>query len=124
METTIGFELAFFFSCCEEAKISRVLIPCYDVQVFSMLDTQSLCYASATCSFFSKCAKDPLCYANLDLTTLVPKVNNAVVATMIQRAGKALRYEILGLADPFPSLLYLLFPGKLQLTAWMVILGV
>lgn len=82
-----------------------------------MLDTQSLCYASVTCSFFSKCAKDPLCFANLDLTTLVPKVNNAVVATMIQRAGKALRYEILGLHDPFsPSMLYLLFPRK-QLTA-------
>jgi len=63
------------------------------VQVFSMLDTQSLCYASAACSLFSKCAKDPMCYANLDLTTLVPKVNNAVVATMVQRAGKALRYE-------------------------------
>lgn len=60
-----------------------------------MLDTQSLCYASATCLLFSKCAKDPMCYANLDLTTLVPKVNNAVVATMIQRAGKGLRYEIM-----------------------------
>ena len=56
-----------------------------------MLDTQSLCYASATCSLFNKCAKDPLCYANLDLTTLVPKVNNSVVSTMIQRAGNALR---------------------------------
>lgn len=78
-----------------------------------MLDTQSLCYASATCSFFSKCAKDPLCYENLDLTTLVPKVNNAVVATMIQRAGKALRYEILGHTNPFTSMLYLILPRKL-----------
>lgn len=61
------------------------------VQVFSMLDTQSLCYAAATCSMFNKCATDPLCYANIDLTTVVPKVNNAVVSTMIQRAGKALK---------------------------------
>ncbi|CAI8614226.1 unnamed protein product [Vicia faba] len=65
-------------------------------KIFSMLDTQSLCYVSAACSFFSKCAKDPLCYQNIDLTTLVPKVNNAVVATMIQRAGKALRSLKLG----------------------------
>ncbi|XP_020211194.1 F-box protein At4g02760 isoform X1 [Cajanus cajan] len=72
------------------------LPPDLTIKVFSMLDTQSLCYASATCSLFSKCAKDPLCYANLDLTTLVPKVNNAVVATMIQRAGKALRSLKLG----------------------------
>ncbi|RDX80633.1 F-box protein, partial [Mucuna pruriens] len=72
------------------------LPPDLTIKVFSMLDTQSLCYVSATCSLFSKCAKDPLCYANLDLTTLVPKVNNAVVATMIQRAGKALRSLKLG----------------------------
>jgi len=77
-----------------------------------MLDTQSLCYASATCSMFSKCAKDPLCYANLDLTTLVPKVNNAVVATMIQRAGKALRFEM-----SFPCYIYLLLRRKLNFTA-------
>lgn len=62
-----------------------------DVQVFSMLDTQSLCYAAATCSMYHKCAMDPLCYANIDLTTVVPKVNNAVVSTMIQRAGKVLQ---------------------------------
>ena len=61
------------------------------VQLFSMLDAQSLCHAAATCSMFYKCAMDPLCYANIDLTTVVPKVNNAVVSTMIQRAGKALR---------------------------------
>ncbi|KAL2320961.1 hypothetical protein Fmac_029930 [Flemingia macrophylla] len=66
------------------------------IKVFSMLDTQSLCFASVTCSLFSKCAKDPQCYANLDLTTHVPKVNNAVVATMIQRAGRALRSLKLG----------------------------
>jgi hypothetical protein len=61
-----------------------------------MLDTQSLCYAAATCSLFNKCARDPSCYANIDLTTVVPKVNNAVVSTMIHRAGKALRLEIFG----------------------------
>lgn len=56
-----------------------------------MLDTQSLCYAAATCSMFNKCAMDPLCYGNIDLRTTVPRVNNAVVSTMIQRAGKYLR---------------------------------
>ncbi|KAI4349502.1 hypothetical protein L6164_010085 [Bauhinia variegata] len=72
------------------------LPPDLTVKVFSMLDTQSLCYAAATCSLFNKCAKDPVCYENLDLTTLVPKVNNAVVSTMIHRAGKALRSLKLG----------------------------
>lgn len=59
-----------------------------------MLDTQSLCYAAATCSLFNKCARDPSCYADIDLTTVVPKVNNAVVSTMIHRAAKSLRLEI------------------------------
>ncbi|KAL2953008.1 hypothetical protein AAZX31_19G143200 [Glycine max] len=77
-------------------SLSWPLPPDLTIKVFSMLDTQSLCYASAACSLFSKCAKDPMCYANLDLTTLVPKVNNAVVATMVQRAGKALRSLKLG----------------------------
>lgn len=58
-----------------------------------MLDTQSVCYAAAACSLFRKCAADPLCYASIDLITLIPKVNNLVVSTMIQRAGKALRYS-------------------------------
>lgn len=43
-----------------------------------MLDTQSDCYAAATCSFFQKCVVDPLCFINIDLITLVPKVNNVV----------------------------------------------
>ncbi|GKU86575.1 hypothetical protein SLEP1_g1087 [Rubroshorea leprosula] len=72
------------------------------IKVFSMLDTQSLCYASATCSLFNKCAMDPSCYANIDLTTVVPKVNNAVVSTMIQRAGKALQSLKLGVV-PGPT---------------------
>ncbi|KAI9119214.1 hypothetical protein K1719_009889 [Acacia pycnantha] len=67
------------------------LPPDLTVKVFSSLDTQSLCHAAASCSMFNKCARDPLCYENIDLTTLVPKVNNAVVSTMIHRAGKALR---------------------------------
>ena len=61
------------------------------VQVFSMLDTQSLCYNAATCTMFHKCAMDPLCYATIDLTIIVPKVNNAAVFTMTQWAGKVLR---------------------------------
>ncbi|KAH0978397.1 hypothetical protein GBA52_028116 [Prunus armeniaca] len=72
------------------------------LNVFSMLDTQSLCYAAATCSMFNKCAMDPSCYANIDLTTVVPKVNNAVVSTMIQRAGKALQSLKLGVV-PGPT---------------------
>ena len=60
-------------------------------QVFSMIDKQSVCYVAATCSFFNKCAMDPLCYADIDLVTLVPKVNDAVVSTMIRRAGNALQ---------------------------------
>ncbi|CAH9078411.1 unnamed protein product [Cuscuta epithymum] len=68
------------------------------IKVFSLLDTQSVCYAAATCSFFHKCAADPACYANIDLVTMVPKVNNLIVATMIQRAGKAFRSLKLGVA--------------------------
>ncbi|KAG6776339.1 hypothetical protein POTOM_019845 [Populus tomentosa] len=79
------------------------LPPDLTIKLFSMLDAQSLCYAAATCSMFYKCAMDPLCYANIDLTTVVPKVNNAVVSTMIQRAGKALRSLKLGIV-PGPTL--------------------
>lgn len=46
---------------------------------------------------FNKCATDPLCYANIDLTAIVPKVNNTVVSTMIQRAGKNLQSLKLGI---------------------------
>lgn len=74
------------------------------IKVFSMLDTQSVCYAAAACSFFSKCALDPICYSCIDLMTVIPKVNNLVVSTMIQRAGKALRSIKLGLVSgPFAS---------------------
>ncbi|XP_015948398.1 F-box protein SKIP17 [Arachis duranensis] len=82
------------------------LPPDLTIKVFSMLETQSLCHASATCSLFNKCAKDPLCYANLDLTSRVPKINNSVVSTMIQRAGNALRSLKLGVipcATPLPG---------------------
>ncbi|KAI7736554.1 hypothetical protein M8C21_031850, partial [Ambrosia artemisiifolia] len=71
--------------------------------IFSMLDTQSVCYVAATCSFFQKCAMDPLCFANIDLATLVPKVNNAVVSTMIHRAGDALKSIRLGVLPPVPA---------------------
>ncbi|KAH6818834.1 hypothetical protein C2S51_002437 [Perilla frutescens var. frutescens] len=67
------------------------------IKVFSLLDTQSVCHAAATCSFFNKCAVDPLCYSNINLTTIVPRVNNIVVSTMIQRAGKVLRSLKLGI---------------------------
>ncbi|XP_071719703.1 F-box protein At4g02760-like [Rutidosis leptorrhynchoides] len=79
------------------------LSPDLTIKVFSMLDTQSVCYAAATCSFFQKYAMDPLCFANIDLATLVPKVNNAVVSTMINRAGGALRSIKLGILPPIPA---------------------
>uniref|UniRef100_A0A9I9DBC0 F-box protein n=1 Tax=Cucumis melo TaxID=3656 RepID=A0A9I9DBC0_CUCME len=65
--------------------------------VFSMLDAQSLFFATATCSMFHKCAMDPSCYSNIDLTTVSPRVNNAAVSTMIHRAGKlpSVRYFLL-----------------------------
>ncbi|XP_077213642.1 F-box protein At4g02760-like isoform X1 [Tasmannia lanceolata] len=72
------------------------------VKVFSMLDTQSLCHSAATCSMFNKCAMDPLCYANIDLTSIVPKVNNTVVCAMIHRAGKNLQSLKLGIL-PSPA---------------------
>ncbi|XP_038708582.1 F-box protein SKIP17-like, partial [Tripterygium wilfordii] len=78
------------------------LPPDLTIKVFSMLDTQSLCFASASCSMFNKCALDPLCYANIDLTTVVPKVNNAVVSIMIQRAGRVLESLKLGIV-PGPT---------------------
>ncbi|KAL6968315.1 hypothetical protein U1Q18_034119 [Sarracenia purpurea var. burkii] len=73
------------------------LPPDLTIKVFSMLDTQSVCYSAATCTFFRKCAMDPLCYANIDLTTVVPRVNDLVVSTMIQRAGKVLQSLKLGI---------------------------
>ncbi|KAJ8899460.1 hypothetical protein K2173_018434 [Erythroxylum novogranatense] len=85
------------------------LPPDLTIKVFSVLDTQSLCYVAATCSMFRKCAMDPLCYANIDLTTVVPKVNNAVVSSMIQRAGNALQSLKLGIV-PGPTM----SPGSCQ----------
>ncbi|XP_076941448.1 F-box protein At4g02760-like [Bidens hawaiensis] len=79
------------------------LSPDLTVKIFSMLDTQSVCYVAATCSFFQKCAMDPLCFANIDLATLVPKVNNAVVSTMINRAGDALGSIRLGVLPAIPA---------------------
>ncbi|KAK9057308.1 hypothetical protein SSX86_022143 [Deinandra increscens subsp. villosa] len=76
------------------------LSPDLTIKIFSMLDTQSVCYVAATCSFFQKCTMDPMCYANIDLATLVPKVNNAVVSTMINRAGDALKSIKLGVLPP------------------------
>lgn len=89
-------------------SIAWPLPPDLTTKVFSMLDTQSLCYAAATCSMFHMCVMDPLCYVNIDLTTVVPKVNNAVVSTMVHRAGKVLQSLKLGIvpgptASPGPS---------------------
>ncbi|XP_030462171.2 F-box protein SKIP17-like isoform X2 [Syzygium oleosum] len=90
-------------------SVAWALPPDLTIKVFSMLDSQSLCYAAATCSLFNKCAMDPLCYTNIDLTTVVPKVNNAVVSTMIQRAGRALQSLKLGIV-PGPTM----SPGSSQ----------
>ncbi|KAI3993044.1 hypothetical protein MKX01_009787 [Papaver californicum] len=64
------------------------------IKVFAMLDTQSLC----------SCAMNPLCYADIDLIAVVPRVNNAVVSTMIQRAGNRLQSLKLGVL-PSPTTL-------------------
>lgn len=56
-----------------------------------MFSSRHLCNVANTCLFFNKCAMDPLCYANIELSTLVPNINDHVVSTMIQRAGNALR---------------------------------
>ncbi|KAJ1692241.1 hypothetical protein LUZ63_008939 [Rhynchospora breviuscula] len=60
------------------------------INVFSRLDTLSLCFAAATCMLFRRCASDPSCYANIDLTSCADTVTDPVVSTMIQRAGKHL----------------------------------
>ncbi|XP_008451350.2 F-box protein At4g02733 [Cucumis melo] len=69
-------------------SVVSALPPDLTIKVFSMLDAQSLFFATATCSMFHKCAMDPSCYSNIDLTTVSPRVNNAAVSTMIHRAGK------------------------------------
>ncbi|KAL7593631.1 hypothetical protein Lser_V15G31675 [Lactuca serriola] len=74
------------------------LSPDLTIKVFSMLDTRSVFCAAATCSFFQKCAIDPLCYINIELGTLEskikpnkdPKTKDAMVSTIIQRAGSAI----------------------------------
>ncbi|KAM7527193.1 hypothetical protein LguiB_030603 [Lonicera macranthoides] len=93
-------------SARKQASIQNSLLwplpPDLTIKVFSMLDTQSVCYVAAACSLFRKCASDPLCYANIDLTTEVPKVNNVVVSTVIHRAGKVLQSLKLGIV-PGPT---------------------
>ncbi|GMH02689.1 hypothetical protein Nepgr_004528 [Nepenthes gracilis] len=81
------------------------LPPDLTVKVFSILDTRSLCNVAATCRMFHRCAEDPLCYADIDLRTITPKVNNAIVSTMVQRAGQVLRSLKLGIV-PGPSTSY------------------
>ncbi|KAL1312206.1 hypothetical protein AAHE18_16G020800 [Arachis hypogaea] len=72
------------------------LPPDLTIKVFSLVDKSSLCHAAATCKLFRNWAKDPFCYSHIDLRTPVPKVNDALVATIIHRAGKALRSLMLG----------------------------
>ncbi|KAL4572039.1 hypothetical protein LXL04_018807 [Taraxacum kok-saghyz] len=76
------------------------LSPDLTIKVFSLLDTPSVCSAAATCSFFQKCAIDPLCYVNIDLAGLNPEVNDAVVSTVIERAANALQSIKLGVLPP------------------------
>ncbi|KAG9456436.1 hypothetical protein H6P81_000944 [Aristolochia fimbriata] len=78
-------------------SITWPLPPDLSVNVFAMLDTQTLCHVAATCRMFNKCAMEPLCYTNIDLTSTAPKVNNGVVSLMIKRAGKYLQSLKLGL---------------------------
>ncbi|KAJ4956543.1 hypothetical protein NE237_013326 [Protea cynaroides] len=82
---------------CKHNSIVWALPPDLTFKVFSLLDTRSLCYAAATCSMFHKFSMEPLCYSNIDLTSIVPKVNNAVVSAMIQKAGKDLQSLKLGI---------------------------
>lgn len=64
------------------------------VKVFSLLGTQSLCYAAATCTMFYKLSVDPACYADVELTTR--GVSNMTVLKMVQRAGQCFRSLKLG----------------------------
>ncbi|MFS8014555.1 putative leucine-rich repeat domain superfamily, F-box-like domain superfamily [Helianthus anomalus] len=82
------------------------LPPDLTIKVFALLDTQSVCYAAATCSFFQKCAADSSCFASIDLITSVPKVNNGVVSSLIRRAGNALQSIKLGVLPPSTSPLF------------------
>ncbi|KAM7521599.1 hypothetical protein LguiA_011501 [Lonicera macranthoides] len=95
---SISGELTVLMYCI----LASFLVDARKWKVFSMLDTQSVCYVAAACSLFRKCASDPLCYANIDLTTEVPKVNNVVVSTVIHRAGKVLQSLKLGIV-PGPT---------------------
>ncbi|KAJ4775733.1 F-box/RNI-like superfamily protein [Rhynchospora pubera] len=75
------------------------------INVFSRLDTQSLCFAAASCMLFRRCASDPSCYANIDLTSCADLVTDPVVSTMIQRAGKHLLSIKLGSLSQNESIL-------------------
>ncbi|XP_057860349.1 F-box protein At4g02760 isoform X2 [Cryptomeria japonica] len=69
------------------------------VKVFSLLGTQTLCYAAATCTLFNKSAMDPVCYADIDLTSSDFKIiSNMTVSKMVQRAGLFFRSLKLGIS--------------------------
>lgn len=65
------------------------------VKVFSLLGTQSLCYAAATCKMFCNLSVDPACYADVDLPTR--GVSNEIVSNMVQHAGQSFRSLKLGI---------------------------
>ncbi|CAH2071904.1 unnamed protein product [Thlaspi arvense] len=62
------------------------------------LDTKSLMQAMACCNMFHKCAKDPASYSHINLTS-ARKVDDGVVSTLINRAGKELRFLEIGHVD-------------------------
>ncbi|KAE8668198.1 splicing factor Prp18 family protein [Hibiscus syriacus] len=66
-------------------SIAWALPPDLTIKVFSMLDSQSLCYAAATCWMFNKCAMDPLCYENIYLTTVVPETRQGKESYILTR---------------------------------------
>ncbi|XP_010422547.1 PREDICTED: F-box protein At4g02760-like [Camelina sativa] len=66
------------------------------INVFSMLDTKSLMQASACCTMFRKCSKDPLCYSHIDLKMVGKRIYDGIVCSMIHKAGKELRSLKLG----------------------------
>ncbi|KAH9301885.1 hypothetical protein KI387_013468, partial [Taxus chinensis] len=70
------------------------------VKVFSLLGTQTLCFAAATCAMFYKSAIDPACYADIDLISSGFKiVSNITVSKMVQRAGPCFRSLKLGVSQ-------------------------
>ncbi|ESQ37951.1 hypothetical protein EUTSA_v10029301mg, partial [Eutrema salsugineum] len=73
---------------------SWLLPPELTIKVFSKLETKDLMQAMVSCTMFQKCAKEPLAYSHINLTTRI--VDDGDVRTMIHRAGKEIRSLELG----------------------------